>query len=806
MFKFRFCSLLFLFSGIAAQAQLIPKLNSISPEWIQRGTTADITLAGENLSQISEFAFSGDKEYFSVIVAPPAKPVVRLEAAANVFSTGSANDGKRVAARLTIASDAVLGPHEMRVITPEGVSNPLTIRVTDTPEIVEAGGKHSLANAQQIELPVGIFGKVGVADQTDFFKFSAKKNERLIFDVQATRLGSALDSSLTVLDSTGKELARSEDANGFDSLINFEVPADGDYFLTLRDFQHRGGDAYNYHLTAGALPFVVSIFPFGGQRGKTADLKLKGANLEGAETMKISIDPNAPFGPQEIRAHTAKGFSNPRQFDVSAFGDFMEKEPNNFQTNANEIFVPGNINGHIFKTNDADFFKFKVEKGQRFIFEIYASRFGSKLDPLLTLTDTNGNILQRNDDATGADARIDQTFAEAGEYFISIRDLLGRSGENFGYRLSIDPPVPPDFSAKLLADTLRINRGGRMIARVEVSRSDFSGPIEISCDDLPRGILCEPIVISEDSSTGLLLFTASADADLKSFPLELKAAAVLSGKKETRAVQPVSGSKPTKLDKRGRERKVAVKTVGAAYLTVLEPAPFEVNWLTLIASLEQNQSSKFLAEIERRKGFSGDVKISVEGFSAGNDPIAKNLEVGEITLKTNDTRAEIAMKAKIDSETGVRPIFARAEAKVDGQTVVEFSGPMLLRVTEFPFTLENSLPRLAVTTPAAGVKNSIASEAEFLTKTQRRGLFTDEINLTIEGLPEGVTATSTNFFRGNSEVNFKLTASDKSKPSTNTLTVIGTAEVNGRKFQLRGPGIQFIVNAPAEVNQTAAAK
>lgn len=34
-------------------AQPVPKLNSISPEWIQRGTTLDVTLTGDNLGSIT---------------------------------------------------------------------------------------------------------------------------------------------------------------------------------------------------------------------------------------------------------------------------------------------------------------------------------------------------------------------------------------------------------------------------------------------------------------------------------------------------------------------------------------------------------------------------------------------------------------------------------------------------------------------------------------------------------------------------------------------------------------------------------
>jgi hypothetical protein len=234
--------------------------------------------------------------------------------------------------------------------------------------------------------------------------------------------------------------------------------------------------------------------------------------------------------------------------------------------------------------------------------------------------------------------------------------------------------------------------------------------------------------------------------------------------------------------------------------------PFAVDWLTLSAGVDQNESTKVIAEVTRRNGFSGEVKVSVEGYSAGNEAITRSFEVGQATLKGADSRAEISTKAKLDSETGTRSIYARSEASVGGQTVVTFSRPMSFRIAEFPFTLVNSLPRLSVTVPAAGSTNNAASEAEFSVKTERRGLFTEDVALSLEGLPEGITASSTNIVRGTGDASFQLVATEKAKASTNNITVIGTANVNGRQFQLRGQNLQLIVNAPSEMKETAAVK
>src|SRR5437763_9258075 len=53
-------------------AQPVPKLTSVSPEWIQRGTTSLVTLEGENLSEVTGFVFSGEGGLTATNAPPPA--------------------------------------------------------------------------------------------------------------------------------------------------------------------------------------------------------------------------------------------------------------------------------------------------------------------------------------------------------------------------------------------------------------------------------------------------------------------------------------------------------------------------------------------------------------------------------------------------------------------------------------------------------------------------------------------------------------------------------------------------------------
>ena len=189
--------------------------------------------------------------------------------------------------------------------------------------------------------------------------------------------------------------------------------------------------------------------------------------------------------------------------------------------------------------------------------------------------------------------------------------------------------------------------------------------------------------------------------------------------------------------------------------------------------------------------------MTAEGFSAGKEPLTRNVDLQPVTLKTADAHATLNLKAKLDSETGTRMILFKAEAKVDGQTNVQYSRPIPLTIDPVPFTLANSLPRLAVTAMPPD-KKSAASEAEFSVKANRRGWFTDDITLAVEGVPEGLLINSTNIPRGAGEAAFKIIASDKAPAGKEvSLTVVGTASINGRNYKFRGSPVVVTINAPA---------
>jgi hypothetical protein len=777
--------------AFSAVAQPVPKINSISPEWIQRGTTADVTITGENLASVSGFIFSGEPGLSatnvpSVSAPPPAISIESTSGAITRAEPASIRDDKRLVIRLAAAADAHLSAREFRVRSPGGVSNPTAINVGHLPEISEKEPNNSIEQAQPISFPASISGTISAAAQIDYYKFKASKGQDLIFDVDAFRRGSSLDSTLAVLTADGKELARNEDANGFDSLIVFTVPADGDYLLQIRDFRFQGGGGFKYRINAGPLPYLESIFPFGGQRGKPVEVALTGRNLEGTSKMTFGVAANAPTGRQEIRANTPKGVSNPIAFDVRDLPEFTETEPNDAADKANAVTIPVVINGKIGALKDTDRFKFKAPADQKIVCDVAASRYGSPLDTLLVLEDSKGAVLQQNDDSTGADARIEFDAKKDTEYVIAVRDLTGSGGEKFVYRLAIRPPstAEANFTLRFSPDAVRINRAGMTKIRCEVTKTGFDAPVRVTFQDLPPGVYGEPLVLTGTPGSGLMLLSATAAAPLGSFPLRVTGTSTIGGKSVTRFGEPVLGEKAVK----------------ESFLTVLDNAAFSLDPVTLSAEVEQNRSGFIEVMAQRREGFTGPIKLSAEGFSAGKDPIAKSIDIGEVTLKPTESMGKIKLTARQDSEIGTRTILVRGEATVDGEGVVQYSREIPVTITQIPFVLSSTLPRLSVTA-LPQTSDSAAREASTTVKVERRDGFANELQLTVEGMPAGITHTLEKIAANAVETTLKIVATEKAAVGTNSITILGTGLHKDRNYKFRTGAIALVVSAPEPMEQ-----
>jgi hypothetical protein len=135
-------------------------------------------------------------------------------------------------------------------------SNALPFAVGDQREMRVTEANQAFDRASKVEVPVTLNGRIRQTGEAHYFRFAAKQGQRFIMEVQARRLGSPLDSILTLFNSRGGQLAEQDDADMGDPLLtqhadshlDYAFPADGEYVLRIQDVQGRGGEDYAYRL------------------------------------------------------------------------------------------------------------------------------------------------------------------------------------------------------------------------------------------------------------------------------------------------------------------------------------------------------------------------------------------------------------------------------------------------------------------------------------------------------------------------------------------------------------------------------
>jgi hypothetical protein len=185
---------------------------------------------------------------------------------------------------------------------PEGFDDPVELPVGDGPELLETEPNDVRTSANPLPVPGAVTGDLNRAGDEDRFRFLATQGESLILDVQSARLGFLLDAWLKVEDSTGKELARNDDASGPDPRLEWTPPADGPYFAVVGNLLRNGGTDLWYRLDVRrpkpGLAVTVSENSFSVEPGKTNEIKVTLGRRHG---FNVPVRLTAPGLPADVR-------------------------------------------------------------------------------------------------------------------------------------------------------------------------------------------------------------------------------------------------------------------------------------------------------------------------------------------------------------------------------------------------------------------------------------------------------------------------------------------------------------------------
>ena len=812
-----------------AHAQVQPTLTTVFPQGGQRGRSVEVTLTGTHLGTATAVWFSG-KGITAEIREKTGQAAVVFN---GVGVSGSIPSDAQLLAFVTIAPDAPLGIQQIRVVTPYGVSNAGSFVVGNLREITEektdeSGSEDSSTmEADWLALPVTVNGTIASIDDEDSFTFQLKKDTRLICEVAAQQIGSLLDSYLVLRDTNGTEVGNSGLGDGFDSVLDYTALETGKYTLYIRDIRYKGGDGYGYRLSIGELPYLETIFPLGGQRGTENTITVSGANLDTVESIQVSIGAETPAGEQSLRVQTPSGLAtNPHPFTIGNWTEMVETEPNNTTGNANAVTTPITLNGKIDKSGDVDWFSFEIEEPQLLVLEVEGNKLSSNLDALLTLygpgkpmegseemawNDDKEQVLMVNDDAvSGADARIDWNFEEAGKYSVAIRDLNKQGGETYPYRLNIRP-LEPDCQLSVVAldirnqatamDNPRVNRGSSVTLQVDVTRLDlFDGPIRLLCPDLPKTFDVSPTIVGTDQNRAMLTITAPSDAPLGLMPLSIVGVCAVGGRQIER-----------------------IATPSPILLTVMDAPEFTLTLAEIGLSAVHNKTVDLHVTASRRDDFIGPIALSVSGLpnrvSALPDPVSEK----PVTIAEGKTEATITVKAgtfERREEFSVLPvpgtsyISVTGTATLNGEPVKQSTPAIPLTIAEAPFivtveplrfsivfpatvTAGSEVETVALTETNATVDTETAKAEDPQTKEAiltltivRQGGFTDEITLTPIDVPDGFTTEAVTIRADETEAKVPLKALSSLTSETYEFKFRGSVMINDKPFEQDSPPIK----------------
>jgi hypothetical protein len=493
----------------------------VDPIAVSRGRTVEIAVSGrENFNGAWALLCEGPGLRGEVLGAETVEPPKAKARAGGRRRRATA----QVRARLSVASDAALGPHELRVATPQGVSSVGLVLVVDGPVATEADDQANdrPASAQVLTFPAVVSGRVGKIEDVDWYSFELTKGQRVTFEVWGNRLENKihdlqahLDPILSLFDQAGRELATADNNHFADPVLAYEALAEGTYYLQVRDTTYAGNPDWSYALLGVSGPITKSVFPLAVNPGTTAKLELSGPGHDPSKTVPLTVPADCKPGQRFFTLGGSPGGTLPVPLVVTRLPVRLETsdapaggEPDR------KLELPAALCGRLGQRGDSDGYRFEARKGLIYAFEVVARRADSECDPVLRLVDSKGATVSEADDTRGLgkDAHIEWKAPADGAYAIQVADLHDRGGASYGYVLLAEA-ANPDFTLACDPDMLNVGPAGRVPLFVRLTRRQgFAGPVTLSWESLPAGVSASPLSIAASMTEGVIVVSAAPGA------------------------------------------------------------------------------------------------------------------------------------------------------------------------------------------------------------------------------------------------------------------------------------------------------
>lgn len=487
-------------------------------------------------------------------IATVAYPLaVQRGATANVTLAGFNVDGL-TPIPVAIPADSVANWQNVSVKRPNGQSGFSTIAVVSTPQFLEMEPNNAPEQANRIEFGHDINGRLDQPGDVDRFIFTAKKDQTATFTGITRQQGSPSDLNFKVLNKDGGQVAAAEDSGTSEGSLVFKAPADGDYVLFVEDLNHRGGSehAYRIAVAVNAQQFSLAAstdtfnIPAGGnilatvtavRTGHAGPIELSATNLPPGVTASKSVigaGRNDAVMTLQAPADLAPGqLSGIKIIGTARIGDA-------------DVVVPAEIGG-VLKTRNgnmrwapqhlAENIAIAASPAPGFTWRAEPSEvvFGKDLSAKVKLIGTraagfeeavavaitpaqNGlpagvTIAVKNIDKGQTEAEITisgNNQAPLGDFTAGLTGTLKQGDKTAVQGLALRLKLAAPMTIKLDPAGGKIAKTGELVVKASIERNPaFAGPVNVTLQNLPAGVTAAPAMIPADQTTVDVKLTAA---------------------------------------------------------------------------------------------------------------------------------------------------------------------------------------------------------------------------------------------------------------------------------------------------------
>ncbi len=219
---------------------------------------------------------------------------------------------------------------------------------------------------------------------------------------------------------------------------------------------------------------LSSVFPPSGQAGAETELQITGDNMDEMSGLQFShpgitatqkmippdefstkptpidnqftvkIAPDVPPGIYEVRSVGRYGLSNPRAFVVDDLKQVKKEGSPYERETAMPVEVGSTVSAQI-AANRVEYYAVEFKKDDRVLIDCWGERIDSRIDPVVRLYDPNGRMVRRARQADPRDSLIQWKVQKEGKHIVAVSDFTYQGGADYAYRLSFRKAPYIDF-------------------------------------------------------------------------------------------------------------------------------------------------------------------------------------------------------------------------------------------------------------------------------------------------------------------------------------------------------------------------